>query len=250
VILLSLASVVASAATLVWGIATASQGLVWASLAAGLAATALVVASVLRRRASLVLDAAGAVPPLTRSAAPQAPAPSVPASSVPPQPHPVPGSWPPVWASPADPAYRPEVAAEAAERPLGEPFPPPASAPPADDGIEADVPAGRSVDDGEPPVEDVPVGDALRAAQLDDEVLVVDGHPRYHLPGCRTLVPPPGTTGSAGTAGAGTTALPLSAARRSGFTPCGVCGPDRTLLARSRERRTGRHAAGTEPTGT
>jgi len=30
--------------------------------------------------------------------------------------------------------------------------------------------------------------------------------------------------------------LAVSAARRSGFTPCAVCAPDRTLLARSRER--------------
>ena len=105
---------------------------------------------------------------------------------------------------------------------------------------------------GEPAVEQVPVRDALRVAQLDDEVLVVDGHPRYHLAGCPTLAggaagaeagpaagaeagPAAGT--AAGTdAGAGTLPLAVSAARRGGFTPCAVCAPDRTLLARSRER--------------
>ncbi len=77
----------------------------------------------------------------------------------------------------------------------------------------------------EPPVEDVPMSDALRAAQLDDAVLVVDGRPRYHLPDCPHL------------AGKDTVALPLSTARRSGFTPCAICRPDSTLLARARARR-------------
>ncbi len=65
---------------------------------------------------------------------------------------------------------------------------------------------------------------ALRVAQMDDEVLVVDGHPRYHLAGCPAL------------AGAGTIPLAVSAARRGGFTPCAVCAPDAALLARSRDR--------------
>ena len=81
----------------------------------------------------------------------------------------------------------------ATDRPLGEPFPEPA-------------------DDGEPPIEDVPIRDALRVAQLDDDVQVVDGHPRYHLAGCPTL------------AGAGPCPdCAVSAARRAGFTPCGTC---------------------------
>jgi hypothetical protein len=77
---------------------------------------------------------------------------------------------------------------------------------------------------GEPAVEQVAVRDALRVAQLDDEVLVLDGRPRYHLAGCPTLT------------GAETVPLAVSAARRGGFTPCSVCAPDSTLLARSRER--------------
>jgi hypothetical protein len=110
---------------------------------------------------------------------------------------------------PADPLGPAATAASAAlsaspDRPLGEPFP---------------------VDDGEPPVEDVAIRDALRVAQLTDEVQVVDGHPRYHLDDCPTL------------AGAGTFPLSVSTARRAGFTPCGVCGPDRTLLARVLDRR-------------
>ena len=68
------------------------------------------------------------------------------------------------------------------------------------------------------------VRDALRVAQLPDEVVVVDGHPRYHLAACPTLT------------GAGTTPLAISVARRAGFTPCAVCGPDSTFLARLRPR--------------
>jgi hypothetical protein len=107
----------------------------------------------------------------------------------------------------------------APDRPLGEPFPPPTA-----DRPES-PPAEPPVDDGEPPVEDLPVRDALRVAQLDDNVQVVDGHPRYHLDECPTL------------AGAAPVSLPVSAARRAGFTPCAVCAPDSALLARSRDRR-------------
>jgi hypothetical protein len=84
--------------------------------------------------------------------------------------------------------------------------------------------AAQADDAGEPGVELVPVRDALRVAQLPDEVVVVDGHPRYHLAGCPTL------------ADAERIPLAVSAARRGGFTPCAVCGPDATLLARSRAR--------------
>jgi len=218
VILLSLALVVASAVALVWGIVTGTPPLVWLSLAAALVAGGLVAGSVVRRRERLALDPAGspplppadspartAAPPLARPAAPPPPAPpyagpprrSEPASGLPSGPGPAAGG------PPLPPSAPPPVA------------PPPTAA--------GDAPVQEP--DGEPPVEDIPVRDALRVAQLDDEVLVVDGHPRYHLAGCPTL------------AGAATSPLPVSAARRGGFTPCGVCGPDRTLLARSRERR-------------
>ena len=84
---------------------------------------------------------------------------------------------------------------------------------------------GATGGDDEPPIESVPVRDALRVAQLDDEVLVVDGHPRYHLTGCPTLVGPLPFP------------LAVSVARRGGFTPCGICTPDGLLLARHRDRR-------------
>jgi len=87
--------------------------------------------------------------------------------------------------------------------------------------------AAAATAEAEPPEETIQVGAALRAAQLEDEVLVVDGRPRYHLGGCRFL------------AGRSTVPLPLSTARRSGFTPCGLCRPDSTLLARARAPRGG-----------
>jgi hypothetical protein len=141
---------------------------------------------------------AGSGDPTSRSASP--PHAGLEPADVPPGARPVPGA-------PSVPRNAPSSRPEAA--PPGE----------AGDALGADL-------EGEPPVEDIPVRDALRVAQLDDEVLVVDGHPRYHLAGC------PALEGQS-------TGLPVSTARRTGFTPCAGCAPDRTLLARSRERRAG-----------
>jgi hypothetical protein len=96
----------------------------------------------------------------------------------------------------------------------------------APSGFGADGHAAEEApgEDGEPGVERLAVRDSLRVAQLNDEVVVVDGHPRYHLAECPTL------------AGAETMPLAVSVARRGGFTPCAVCAPDATLLARSRAR--------------
>jgi hypothetical protein len=77
----------------------------------------------------------------------------------------------------------------------------------------------------DPPVEDVEVTDLLLVVDLKDEVLVVDEHPRYHLAGCRFLT------------GQETIPLPLDEARTDGFTPCGICSPDRTLAERERARK-------------
>ena len=77
----------------------------------------------------------------------------------------------------------------------------------------------------EPSVEEVEVTDLLIVVDLTDEVLVVDEHPRYHLDGCRFLV------------GKETIPLPLDEARTDGFTPCGLCAPDRHLADRERARK-------------
>ncbi len=56
--------------------------------------------------------------------------------------------------------------------------------------------------------------------RLDDEVVVVDEQPRYHVGGCRALV------------ATAVIPLPVREAVELGFTPCGWCSPDRTLAGR------------------
>jgi len=61
---------------------------------------------------------------------------------------------------------------------------------------------------------------ALQVAALDDEVVVVDEQPRYHLSHCRSLdaqAPIP---------------LPVREAVELGFSPCAWCAPNRTLSSR------------------
>ena len=86
--------------------------------------------------------------------------------------------------------------------------------------------AGAVATGAEPPVEEVAVADLLLVLDLTTDVLVVDEHPRYHLPGCPHL------------AGAQTVPLPMVEARTDGFTPCAVCTPDHVLAERERARRT------------
>ena len=90
---------------------------------------------------------------------------------------------------------------------------------------EPAAPVRPPADDGEPPVEEVEVTDLLLVVDLHDEVLVVDEHPRYHLGGCPYLTGRP------------TIPLPVDEARADGFTPCGICTPDRQLADRVRSKR-------------
>ena len=80
----------------------------------------------------------------------------------------------------------------------------------------------------EPDIEEVEVTDLLLVVDLKDEVLVIDEHPRYHLPGCRHL------------SGRTPIPLPLDEARSDGFTPCALCAPDRHLADRERARKSAR----------
>jgi methylphosphotriester-DNA--protein-cysteine methyltransferase len=73
---------------------------------------------------------------------------------------------------------------------------------------------------GEPPEEPRDATVAALVAELEDEVVVVDEQPRYHLPGCRSL---PGRQ---------VIPLPAKEAVELGFTPCGWCTPDRTMASR------------------
>lgn len=74
----------------------------------------------------------------------------------------------------------------------------------------------------EPAAQYVPAADAARIARMDTDVLVIDGRPRYHLPGCRHL------------RGRDSEPLPVREAVELGFTPCGGCEPDSALLADAR----------------
>ena len=76
--------------------------------------------------------------------------------------------------------------------------------------------------DGAPPEEPRDADAAALVAGLDDEVLVVDELPRYHLAGCRSLNASP------------VIPLPAREAVELGFTPCAWCTPDRALSARHR----------------
>jgi hypothetical protein len=239
VIPLSLLLALASLGLLVAGLLAAGQALVWGSLAASLAAGGCLVVAIRARReppgatggvpvgevAAAPVDVAGlvadpTVPPPTAVDVPTAV--DLPAGSELPG-GPGAGASP---ARPADPATFPPGVSDLDEvrlpdrdgttgavEPAAAATSPPVMSPPA---------APPPGPDDEPEVEDIPVPDALRVAQLSDPVLVVDGRPRYHLAECPRL------------AGRPSVPLPVSAARRAGFTPCAVCRPDATLLARSR----------------
>lgn len=81
-------------------------------------------------------------------------------------------------------------------------------------------------DDVDPPDEPAPqqvsAADAARVGRMLTEVLVVDGRPRYHLPGCVHLL------------GRESEPLPVGEAVELGFTPCSLCEPDSALLADAR----------------
>lgn len=87
--------------------------------------------------------------------------------------------------------------------------------------------AAAAQQQGEPAEEDTDAADLLLVCELDDEVLVVDERPRYHLLGCRWVGMRP------------TEVLPVRQARELGFTPCAGCGPDAELAVRHRATSTG-----------
>ncbi|MGH3984368.1 MAG: hypothetical protein ACRDST_17215 [Pseudonocardiaceae bacterium] len=94
----------------------------------------------------------------------------------------------------------------------------------SDKGAEAgeDIEAGEEGESGEPGEEDTDAADLLVVYELNDEVLVVDEHPRYHLTRCTW---PDHEQGEL---------LPVREARELGFTPCDRCRPDAALARRHR----------------
>jgi hypothetical protein len=85
---------------------------------------------------------------------------------------------------------------------------------PVDEPVDEAVPA-----DDEPEPQIVTPTEAVRVAQLDAEVLVVDGRPRYHLADCPFL------------AGRDPEPIGVNEAVELGFSPCGICRPVDRLAA-------------------
>ena len=112
----------------------------------------------------------------------------------------------PIWAEDADELEEPAVV--------------PAQAAASDDDTlepDPDDPAD------EPRPQAVRPNDAVRVAQLTDDVVVVDGRPRYHMSDCPFL------------ADRAVEPLPVAEAVELGFTPCGTCRPvDRLVAAAAR----------------
>ncbi|MGI9004139.1 MAG: hypothetical protein ACR2GH_21245 [Pseudonocardia sp.] len=119
----------------------------------------------------------------------------------------------------------PAGSTDSGESPLGEAAAPPEAAVPpevaAEDGppreSAATAPLGP---DGELLEEQRDAAVAVLVAGIDDEVVVIDEQPRYHVIGCQWLVAKE------------LIPLPAREAVELGFTPCGWCSPDRTLANR------------------
>ncbi|MGK3203046.1 hypothetical protein [Amycolatopsis sp. MEPSY49] len=196
--------VLAALGLLVTALITASSLWAWVSIGLSVLAGLILVADWLRRR--------------RRSTA------STPAAAEP-------------EAEPA-PADEPEPAsAEAVEKPaeeeqtvlipaagdLGDPADTPEPDPAPVEAVETPAEAGEEPGtEGEPGEEETPAADLAVLADLEDEVVVVDEHPRYHLRTCIWL-------GSRDTIPIG-----VGEARQLGFTPCDRCSPDATLVAAHR----------------
>jgi hypothetical protein len=73
--------------------------------------------------------------------------------------------------------------------------------------------------------EDTDAADLLVIYELIDDVLVIDEHPHYHLPRCRWSNHERAER------------LAVREARELGFTPCGRCRPDTTLVRKHRASR-------------
>ncbi|MFV2019753.1 hypothetical protein [Micromonospora sp. LOL_023] len=135
------------------------------------------------------------------------------------------GAEPPHQAPPAHPApsaSSPHPAAPIARQstgPVGD-----LSAAEPDDPVES-ASGATAAADGDPPdepaAEEMAGPDVERLSQVDADVVVVDGRPRYHRADCVHLLARQGEP------------LPVREALELGFTPCSLCEPNRVLLAQA-----------------
>jgi len=182
--------------------------------------------------------AAGGVPPADAAS----PADSFPsADAVPPAD--ATAAFPPVGrGAPAEPGAETEVGPEAgAAAATAGPAVPPLAGPlggePAhsaglvadetdDTGPEGWVGGGLDDEDpkDEPPIQRRATRVAAHVARMVDDVLVIDGRPRYHVAGCVHLL------------GRESEPLPVDEAVDLGFTPCSLCEPDTVLTSGAAEK--------------
>ncbi|BCJ61180.1 hypothetical protein [Micromonospora endophytica] len=182
-IVVSLALILVAVVLLVFGLAGGSSPLLVVSIGASLLAAV-----------ALVAGARQAAAERASASRPTGPEPDIPAQHLPP----TMGTGDSGWRQPPGP-------------PVTGP-----SGPVAD----PDGPAGGGYDD-EPAAQEVTPEEVAQLALLADEVLVIDGRPRYHLSACPHVL------------GREHEALPVAEAVELGFTPCAHCTPGTTLLSRS-----------------
>lgn len=245
-ILLSLVLVLLSLGLLIAGLAGASQALVWASILSSVVAGMCLAVAALQRRTGpdeIGEDESADAPAAGDGVATSSPASGARPAGTPAEPY---ATGPATGAGKSTAAQSPP-AGRPAEPPTGAgDGQPTAGVAEVSEAVRAgsDEPAtGDDVDaypdpPDEPPEEDVSAPDALRVIDLDTDVYVVDGRPRYHLQDCphladREVVP-----------------LPVAEAREAGFTPCSLCKPDTRLAEQARTApRPAEPAPGPAPAG-
>ncbi|MEV6628477.1 hypothetical protein AB0M83_01735 [Amycolatopsis sp. NPDC051106] len=196
--------VLAALGLLVSALITASSLWAWVSIGLSVLAGLILVADWLRRR--------------RRASAPAEP--EKPASEKPASEEPVPSAEVP----PAEekPAEEEQTVLIPAAGDLGDPAdtPEPEPEPEPEKTVVAEAPAETANDtESDPGEEETSDADIAVLADLEDEVVVVDEHPRYHLTTCVWL----GTRD--------TIPIGVGEARQLGFTPCDRCRPDANLVA-------------------
>ncbi|WP_020660623.1 hypothetical protein [Amycolatopsis benzoatilytica] len=98
----------------------------------------------------------------------------------------------------------------------------PADVPHPDVTAEPAAAEAKAARDTPPGEEETAAEDLAVVKELEDEVVVVDEYPRYHLVDCGWL------------SGRDTIPIGVGEARQLGFTPCARCGPDGVLAAAHR----------------
>ena len=211
--------VLAALGLLVTALITASSLWAWVSIGLSVLAGLILIVDWMRRRRRSADQAAEAAEP-----EPAAPEPAVPNPAV---------SNPAVSnaavsepAVPDDPVTEEQTALIPAAGELGDPADTPEPELPAESEPEETTAVVAAVEPETSPIPEAAPGeertapaDIATVSELDDEVVVVDEFPRYHLTDCGWLGP--------------RDPIPIAVgeARQLGFTPCARCTPDAALVA-------------------